>query len=58
MTQEPETHSPDYLRMAEAILFAATEPLREADIASRLPDDADVAALLKALVRDAGGGAS
>lgn len=51
MTQESETHSPDYLRMAEAILFAATEPLREADIAARLPEDADVALLLKELVQ-------
>jgi len=44
------TYNPDHLRMVEAILFAATEPLREADIAERLPEDADVGALLKALV--------
>lgn len=50
MTQDPDTHLPDYLRMAEAILFAATEPLKEADIAERLPDDANVPDLLKALV--------
>ncbi len=60
MTQEPETSRPDHLgpdhlrpdhlRMVEAILFAATEPLKEAEIADRLPDDADVSALLKTLV--------
>jgi len=43
------THNLDHLRMVEAILFAATEPMREAEIAERLPDDADVAGLLKAL---------
>lgn len=65
MTQDPETQrpdaphpetprsgdlGPDHLRMVEAILFAATEPLRESDIAARMPDDADVAGLIRALV--------
>lgn len=44
------TYNPEHLRMLEALLFAATEPLREAEMKERLPEDADVAALLKALV--------
>lgn len=43
------TVNPDHLRMVEAILFAATEPLTEADIAARLPDDAKVGDILQAL---------
>jgi segregation and condensation protein B len=35
-----------HLRMLEAILFAAEEPLDEATIAERLPSDADVPSLL------------
>lgn len=50
MSLNPDQLRPDHLRMIEAILFAATEPLKEADIAARLPEDADVAALLRALV--------
>ncbi len=38
-------------RMAEALLFAAAEPLDEATIAARLPRGADVPALLEALAR-------
>ena len=41
----PEEHA----RMAEALLFAAAEPLDEASIAARLPEDADVAAILARL---------
>src|SRR4051812_38355085 len=45
--------SPDserlHLRMLEALLFAAAEPLPESEIAARLPDDADVGALLREL---------
>jgi segregation and condensation protein B len=37
------------LRMLEALLFAAVEPLDEASIAARLPDGADVPALLAEL---------
>ena len=37
------------LRLVEAILFAAAEPLDEATIAARLPDGSDVAALIEAL---------
>lgn len=37
---------PELLRLVEAILFAAVEPLDEASIAARLPEDADIRALL------------
>ena len=37
------------LRMAEALLFAAREPLSEAEIAARLPEGADITALMKEL---------
>jgi segregation and condensation protein B len=36
----------DELRLLEALLFASTEPLDEATLASRLPDDVDVGAAL------------
>ncbi|MEL6337357.1 MAG: SMC-Scp complex subunit ScpB [Pseudomonadota bacterium] len=36
-------------RMVEAVLFAASDPLRVAEIAERLPDGADVPAALAAL---------
>ena len=36
-----------YLRMIEAILFAATEPLDMASLVARLPVDADVDILLE-----------
>jgi segregation and condensation protein B len=39
------------LRMAEALLFAAAEPLEEGALASRLPEGADVAALLAELAQ-------
>ena len=39
----------DHLRMAEALLFAAVEPLDEGSIAGQLPDDVDVAAIMAAL---------
>lgn len=38
--------------MVEALLFAAREPLDEASIAARLPDGADVPALLASLTED------
>jgi len=38
-----------HLRMAEALLFAAVEPLDEGSIAGQLPDDVDVAAIMAAL---------
>jgi segregation and condensation protein B len=39
----------DRLRLLEALLFAAPEPLSEAELALRLGDDADIPALLGAL---------
>lgn len=38
-----------HLRMLEAILFAAVEPLDEATIAERMPPDADIGALMQEL---------
>ncbi len=37
------------LRLLEALLFAAPQPLTEADLAARLGDEADLAALLREL---------
>jgi segregation and condensation protein B len=45
-TPEERRHS---LRMIEAILFAAAEPISIADLAARLPDRTDVAGLLREL---------
>lgn len=42
----------EYVRMAEALLFAASEPLDEESIAARLPEGADVAAVLAQLVNE------
>jgi segregation and condensation protein B len=42
---------PESLRIAEALVFAAAEPLDEILIASRLPDGADVAAVMAELQR-------
>jgi segregation and condensation protein B len=42
---------PEALRIAEALVFAAPEPLDEAAIANRLPDGADVAAVMAELQR-------
>ena len=42
---------PEALRIAEALVFAAAEPLDEATIASRLPDGTDVAAVMAELQR-------
>jgi segregation and condensation protein B len=43
------TVDPNHLRMIEALLFAAVEPLDEASLAARLPEDAEVPALVAAL---------
>ena len=40
-----------HLRMLEAVLFAASEPLDESSLIERLPPDADVPARLAELVR-------
>ena len=42
----------DAMRMAEALIFAAPDPVSEAELARRLPDGIDLAALLDALKRD------
>ncbi|MDP6707661.1 MAG: SMC-Scp complex subunit ScpB [Alphaproteobacteria bacterium] len=39
----------EHLRMVEALFFAAEEALDEASLAARLPDDADVPALIEEL---------
>jgi segregation and condensation protein B len=38
-----------HLRMLEALLFAAAEPLSEAELAARMPEGVDLAALLREL---------
>src|SRR5690606_39457462 len=39
----------EHVRMAEALLFAAEEPLDEATLAQRLPEGADIPAVIAAL---------
>ena len=39
----------DQLRLLEALLFAAAEPLAEAELALRMGEDADIPALLRTL---------
>lgn len=43
------TLDPQHIRMAEALLFAAAEPLDEATLKKRLPDEANVGEILSAL---------
>src|SRR5215831_4403560 len=43
--------NPEHVRMAEALLFAASEPLDEKALATSLPEGADVSALLAELQR-------
>jgi segregation and condensation protein B len=43
--------NPEHVRMAEALLFAASEPLDEKALASSLPEGADVPAILARLQR-------
>jgi len=40
---------PHHLRLLEAVLFASSEPLTERVLANRLPEEADLGALLEAL---------
>lgn len=40
---------PNHLRLLEAVLFASAEPMSERSLANRLPEDADVKALLTEL---------
>ncbi|MEH6404996.1 MAG: SMC-Scp complex subunit ScpB [Sneathiella sp.] len=43
------TINPEHIRMVEALLFAAKEPLDELMIASRLPEDANILEIFKHL---------
>ena len=49
MTEESMNDDSQLLRILEAMLFAASEPLTEATMASRLPDGTDVSVLLAKL---------
>lgn len=40
---------PEHVRLAEALLFASSEPLTERQLKNRLPEEADVKAVLKTL---------
>jgi segregation and condensation protein B len=46
--KEPEAN-PEHLRMVEALLFAASEPLDQKALSTSLPEGADVPGLIKAL---------
>lgn len=48
----PERSERRLLRLLEAILFAASEPLAERELAQRLPEGADVGKLLSLLTAD------
>ncbi|HEV2571686.1 MAG TPA: SMC-Scp complex subunit ScpB [Beijerinckiaceae bacterium] len=48
MNAAAEAHR-EAMRIAEALLFAATEPMEEAEIARRLPEGADVEAVMQQL---------
>ena len=50
--QERLEERPEELRLLEAMLFAASEPLSEKDLAARLPQGTDVADALKRLQHD------
>ena len=44
------TTDPQHIRMVEALLFAAAEPLDEASLNARLPDDVDLDAALEGVI--------
>src|SRR5579863_1702692 len=50
-TEAPVEFEPEALRIAEALVFAAAEPLDEAAIASRLPEGSNVSAVMAELQR-------
>jgi segregation and condensation protein B len=50
--ESEQTERAEELRILEALLFAAEEPLDEKVLAARLPADSDVAALLRQLQKD------
>ncbi len=47
-----KTASAEYARMLEALLFAAAGPMDEETLAARLPDDADIPALIALIEAD------
>lgn len=47
--QQVDAANPEHLRMVEALLFAAAEPLDTKALSTSLPEGADVAAVLKSL---------
>ena len=47
MTEESMNDDSQLLRILEAMLFAASEPLTEATMASRLQEGTDISGLLK-----------
>ena len=48
-TETPASVNPEHLRMVEALLFAAGEPLDQKALATSLPEGADVSALISEL---------
>jgi len=44
------TTDPQHIRMVEALLFAAAEPLDEASLHARLPEDVDLAAAIEGVM--------
>jgi len=50
--QSPQAQDPEHVRMVEALLFAAAEPLDEASLAARLPEGTAVGAILAQLRQD------
>jgi segregation and condensation protein B len=49
ITAHPRAHRSQHLRILEAVLFAAAEPLALEQLGANLPEDADVAELLEGL---------
>src|ERR1700710_3300822 len=49
MEAESPEANPEHLRMVEALLFAASEPLDQKALSTSLPEGADIPELLKAL---------
>jgi len=50
MTTDHDDIPPEHLRMVEALLFAAAEPLDAASLTARLPDEVDVSLAIETLV--------
>ena len=45
-TETPDSANPEHLRMVEALLFAASEPLDQKALSTSLPEGADVPGLI------------